>query len=155
MLNTVKRRLIGAAALASVGVILYGVFLPSYQAYVWLRTDVWVALPSEYLLRKPVFVTAFPNMTIKADPPADEYSAAYTNEPKKVEFDATRQVLSVVPSLQLSWPWLTEPHSWLGVHRIVTACLRFPISLLMVVIWLTCFIYSAVKLDQWTRPDLC
>ena len=143
MLNTVKRKLVSAAALASCGVILYGVFLPCWQTFVWLDSDVWVALPSEYLLRQP-------SLTVKIDPTTDKLALIDEDEA-----DAMRLVLSAVPSLEVSWPWLAKPHSWLGVHRIVTACLRFPISLLMVVIGLTCFIYSAVKLDQWTpaRPS--
>lgn len=102
--------------------LLYGPGLFVYQVTVWLQDGRWIKLPAIYLYEPPHVpetpkeiafylqngLLVQPDMKVKLTDRTEILA----------EINALRKLQRFVPSLPLQ-PWLSEPRSWRGLHKIV------------------------------------
>jgi hypothetical protein len=106
---------------------LHGSALLYVQVETWLKEGRWIKLPATYLFEPPIVPRTPEDVAFYVANGLPVQPALKKTLTKQAdimaEIRALRSVSSLLPS---RWrePWLSEPKSWLGLHKIVRYFLK-------------------------------
>lgn len=120
---TVREQSLFAGFSLAILIIFYALALPCGQGLMYLRYGSWPSLPALYLFERPDNVASF--IAARRAEGADGHRLDASEEDLLAEYKGLRFILSWVPSFTALEPsWLSQPASWVGLHKVVRGTLR-------------------------------